>query len=286
MQPKLLIIILIVSSFLSSASVANDSKQSNADWFSSLPRPWQVQPADLEKILPEFQARYPDYKERLRAIAEWRIGTPYKIFNLGEEQGPDPDPIFRLDVSDCTSHVLTSMTLAESTSWQEARRHIIDLHYKPGSTGVTKATYAKRWHYTADRIMHHPMTPEISHNYVPRDKMRSVDIILNKKQDGSEFLALDWSLPVTVHYIPNDLITGELLKQLPALVGVAFVKESYFKMGIVMAHEGMLLDGKYLLHAGQSAKETVQEDFMAYYFTGSGPKFDGIMLYDFKPMTN
>ncbi|MEM0912371.1 MAG: hypothetical protein AAGJ37_15460, partial [Pseudomonadota bacterium] len=76
-------------------------------------------------------------------------------------------------------------------------------------------------------------------------------------------------------------------------------KEAYFDMGIVMAHEGMILDGKSLLHAGQVAKETVIEDFMGYYFKTKDFKlkdsqqqdsqvkearFDGIMLYKLKPL--
>ena len=89
---------------------------------------------------------------------------------------------------------------------------------------------------------------------------------------------------VNVEYIPNDSITNELLQKLPSMIGVAFVKESYFKMGLVMAHEGMLMDGKYLLHAGQIAQQTVIEDFMAYYFPKKGARFDGIMLYELHPL--
>ncbi|SVD89957.1 uncharacterized protein METZ01_LOCUS442811, partial [marine metagenome] len=40
----------------------------------------------------------------MKAIARWRVNTPYEIFKLGEEVDPDPDPIIRLDVSDCTAH--------------------------------------------------------------------------------------------------------------------------------------------------------------------------------------
>ena len=277
MQPKRFIRLLLTALILGNTHIG---AMANYAWISELPKPWLVQQEQLADILPQFHKRYPDYKARLRALAYWRIGTPYKIFNLGEEQKPDTDPIFRLDVSDCTSHILTTMSLANSQSWQQARSSMIDIHYKPIDEQVSP-TYASRWHFTSDRILHHPMTPEITEQHVPIDAQMIAEVTLNMQQDGSEFLNLDWSQSVRVRYIPNQQITIELLAQLPDFIGIAFVKQSYFKMGIITAHEGMLIDQKYLLHAGQDAGETVKQDFMEYYFTKNGAKFDGIMLYDF-----
>jgi hypothetical protein len=253
-------------------------------WLNELPKPWNETDATLGLSLAKFHQQFPNYHERLRALAYWRIGTPYQIFNLGEEQAPDLDPIFRLDVSDCTSHVLTTLSLAESNSWQEARDNLIQIHYKADKYGIKKPDYSKRWHFTADRLLHHKMTPQVSNVYIDKLKLKRTTLLLNEKPDGSEFLDIDWSVMVNVEYIPNDSITNELLQKLPSMIGVAFVKESYFKMGLVMAHEGMLMDGKYLLHAGQIAQQTVIEDFMAYYFPKKGARFDGIMLYELHPL--
>lgn len=253
-------------------------------WLNELPKPWNETEATLGLSLAKFHQQFPNYHERLRALAYWRIGTPYQIFNLGEEQAPDLDPIFRLDVSDCTSHILTTLSLAESNSWQEARDTLIKIHYKADQYGIKKPDYSKRWHFTADRLLHHKMTPQVSHVYIDELKLKRTTLSLNEKPDGSEFLDIDWSVRVKVEYIPNDSITNELLQKLPSMIGVAFVKESYFKMGLVMAHEGMLMDGKYLLHAGQIAQQTVIEDFMTYYFPEGGARFDGIMLYELQPL--
>ena len=272
---KLLFILLLLISFRIGAETTNQ------DWIKTLPKPWLISENEINDLLPEFKNRFPDFKQRIRAIAYWRLGTPYKIFNLGEEQAPDPDPIFRMDVSDCTSHVLTTLSLAHSNSWIEARENMISIHYKASSSGETLPIYTKRWHYTSDRIQNHPLTPSLSEKYVSEDKLQKVSITLNQKVDGSQFLNLDWTDKTEVHYIPNDQITDAMLNKLPGLVGIAFVRKSYFKMGIVTAHEGMLLDGKKLLHAGQDAGLTVMEEFKDYYFTKKGPKFDGIMLFDF-----
>ena len=66
--------------------------------------------------------------------------------------------------------------------------------------------------------------------------------------------------------------------------GVAFVKESYFKMGLVVAHEGMIIDKKNIVHASAEFEKTVLMDFMEYYFINDKPRFDGILIYSFNPI--
>lgn len=301
------VLVFLASALCADAFSAEHSRSKTEQelqvWLNELPKPWNETEETLGHSLAKFHQQFPNYHDRLRALAYWRIGTPYKIFNLGEEQAPDTDPIFRMDVSDCTSHILTTMSLAESESWQQARDTLIQIHYKPDVFGEKKADYTKRWHFTADRLLHHKMTPHVSDVYIDTSKLKRVSLSLNQKQDNSEFLDIAWTRLVNVDYIPSENVSSELLAKLPSLIGVAFVKESYFKMGLVMSHEGMLMDGKYLLHAGQSAGQTVVEDFMAYYFNeqedrlqesksdatvsqgaaSQGAKFDGIMLYELKP---
>lgn len=255
---------------------------SDEAWLATLPAPWTLSQEQMSEILPLFQERFPDFQTRLKHIALWRVGTPYEIFKLGEEVEPDPDPIIRYDVSDCTGHNLTSLAAAKSNSWDEAYANMIDIHYKPDSDGVKRPTYSSRWHYTVDRITMNPNTVDITQSLVPASALDSVNITLNRKDDGEEFLKLDWERNITAFYIPNQAITAELLTKLPQIVGITFVKQKYFKMGIVMAHEGMIIDGKYLLHASQSAGETVKMDFLNYYFPEDGTFFDGIMIFEFK----
>jgi hypothetical protein len=52
-------------------------------------------------------------------------------------------------------------------------------------------------------------------------------------------------------------------------------------MGIVLAHEGYLLDKSRLVHASSEAGKTVNVDFMSYYFREDGALFDGIMVSKF-----
>ena len=273
---SLLMISMMFSLMSCQETITNDK------WLATLPSPWTLTQEQMDEILPQFQQRFPDFQDRLKHIALWRVGTPYEIFKLGEEVEPDLDPIIRYDVSDCTGHNLTSLAAARSSNWDEARQDMINLHYKPDSNGVKQPSYKSRWHYTVDRITMNPNTVDITQSLIPKAALDSVNITLNQKEDGEEFLELDWKRTMTAYYIPNNLITPELMANLPTIVGVTFVKPRYFKMGIVMGHEGMIIDGKYLIHASQSAGETVKLDFLKYYFPEEGAFFGGIMIFEFK----
>lgn len=63
--------------------------------------------------------------ERLLALSERFLGTPYAHSPLGEGEGPDPDPRLRLDRVDCLTFVETVMALALSDSVEDVV-HVLD----------------------------------------------------------------------------------------------------------------------------------------------------------------
>ena len=253
-------------------------------WVDTIPDPWLLSETEFEFYLPQFHERFPNYYDRLKALNLWRVGTPYGLFCLGEESGKDNDPLLRADSSDCTVHVLTTIAFAESFTWQNARDAMVDIHYKMDENGEKKPTYISRWHYTSDRLLHHDRTVDITSSVAHENDLEKVEIELNKKQDGSEFLDLNWSSNETIKFIPTVKITENILLNLPAVSGVAFVKKSYFKMGIVIAHEGYLIDQTNLIHASSEHNKTVNVDFLSYLFNDGDPRFDGIMFYKINPI--
>ena len=273
---RLIIIVSFIYFFITGCS-----GQDPYQWITALPKPWTLSENQVSELLPKFHEHFPNFHQRLKAINIWRVGTPYGIFKLGEEIEPDPDPILRIDTSDCTVHVLTSIAFTNSKDWEQTRNNMIDIHYKADEKGEKFPTFKSRWHYTSDRIKNNPYTQDITRTLLSRNYLDSVRITLNKKSDGSEFLDLDWSSYRTVYYIPNDKINKHFLHSLPEICGIAFVRRSYFGMGIVIAHEGVLIDRSNLIHASSEKKETVNEDFMKYYFRDDGPVFDGLMIYEF-----
>tara|TARA_Y100001970_G_C14221703_1_gene853079 strand:- start:1155 stop:1991 length:837 start_codon:yes stop_codon:yes gene_type:complete len=257
------------------------AKESNGfDWIKSLPKPWELTEKDFSSFLPMFRERFPDFHDRIKALNLWRIGTPYGIFKLGEEKEPDTDPILRIDTSDCTVHVLTTLAFAQSTDWNSSRAAMIDIHYKVNQNGKKEPTFKSRWHYTSDRILNNPHTVNITPRLLSRSKLEEVTIELNRKKDGLEFLDLDWTSSQNILFIPSEMIEQINMQDLPLVCGIAFVKRSYFSMGIVIAHEGYLIDRKSLIHASSNEGKTVKVDFFDYYFKESGPVFDGIMIYE------
>jgi len=90
---------------------------------------------------------------------------------------------------------------------------------------------------------------DITSSVAHENDLEKVEIELNKKQDGSEFLDLNWSSEETIYFIPSEKINENILLKLPQVCGLAFVKREYFKLGIVIAHEGYLIDQTNLIHA-------------------------------------
>ena len=255
-----------------------------SEWIESLPKPWLLSEKEVNEILTEFHRQFPNFEERLKAITVWRIGTPYEIYKLGEEILPDTDQIIRLDVSDCTVHVLTSLAFAQSKTWDEARGKIIKIHYKVDEKGNQIPTYESRWHFTADRILSNTYTVNITNTLVDSFDLENIDLILNVKEDGTELLELDWSRKVQLSFIPNNKVDLELLKKTPQICGITFMKKKYFKNGLAIAHEGILIENKDFIHASSIANKTEKVNFMEYYFNDGKPLFDGIMIYKFVPI--
>ena len=252
----------------------------NYTWVNSLPKPWTLSEKDFDYYLPLFRKNYPQFNSRLTALNLWRVGTPYGIFYLGEESGFDQDPIIRFDTSDCTVHVLTTIALAESSSWEQAKDEMINIHYKPNINGNKKPTYKSRWHFTLDRLMYNPATVDMTSRVVENKPLENINIELNKKEDGSQFLDLDWTSKENISYISTKFVDHGILQRLPQVCGVAFVKESYFNKGIVVAHEGYIINKVNLIHASREQKKTVNVDFMAYLINNGKTRFDGVIFYE------
>ena len=253
-------------------------------WINTLPKPWTLNDQDFEYYMARIHEKYSEFDSRLIAINLWRVGTPYGLYCLGEENEKDDDPIIRYDSSDCTVHVLTTLAYANSYSLEDARKSMIEIHYKVNENNVKVPSYNYRWHFTSDRILNHPMNVNITESIINPQYIERVDIELNKKQNGQLFLDIDWSLNETISFIPSGKINVDVLKNLPSVCGIAFVKKDYFKLGIVMAHEGYVLNRSNLVHASSELKKTVNVDLLDYIKKDGNYRFDGAMFFELDPI--
>ncbi len=233
----------------------------------------ELNSAEINSILKKLRKRFPDKDRRLEALSLLRLGTPYELGCLGEESEKDQDPIFRVDLTDCTAFVLTNAALLHADSMERAEQEMRKVNYR------SEVSFEKRLHFTTDRIDVSPYFDFLT-DQMDKNKIKEKQVILNKiKGDGERLIDIDWEKNTTVKYIPNQYIDEELLSSLPQSTGVAFVDEDRFKLGLDVVHEGLLFDQRYLIHASSDKGEVEKVNFLDYYFQGE-PKFDGIVLYE------
>ncbi|MGB2762184.1 MAG: N-acetylmuramoyl-L-alanine amidase-like domain-containing protein [Minisyncoccales bacterium] len=299
MKKKIILIIIIISFVLlfatiilyqenksfSSVDISSDAlivneNETDWQWVEKQKKLYELTPIEIDLLLKELRERFPDKDERLKAIAVLRLGTPYQLGCLGEESGPDKDPIFRIDVADCTVFVLTNTALVHSQNLEQAREMMKFLNYRPEK----EITYENRLHFTLERNMVSPYFRDLTEEIAGKEKIITKKVILNRiKTDDKRWIDIDWEKEIIIKYVPNKYIDKDFLNiNLPKSIGVAFIKEKYFETGLDVVHEGLLFDGELLIEASSMQKKVVAKDFYDYYFGKDGfiPKFDGIILFD------
>lgn len=242
----------------------------------------QMPEAELDRFLARLHREIPSLEERLKILALRRLGTPYSRDCLGEEAGLDPDPLFRADSTDCTVFILTQVAMAHAASVEDARRNMRSANYRAVETH-RPVRYATRLHFTVDRLDASPYFRNITGELMSEADLEEATVTLNRRADGSRLLPLAWERDVSVSYIPAGRVTDSVLERLPEVAGVALVREKQFEMGVVAAHEGMLLDGRDFVHASSTEGRVVSVPFLEYLFPQSGePLFDGVIFYEFR----
>jgi len=251
---------------------------------------YQFSPTEITALLVQLQKDNPDFQDRFRAIALKRLGTPYSLKPIGDGKGYDANPVFNVSTTNCTAFIITNVALASGRSYEQADSLMAFIHYYPVDKGKNPISYQNRIHYTTHRLLTSDYFYLITDSVANKSKQRTITLILNRQKDGSHFLPLDWEENVKLTYIPRKNITREILSRFPAVCGVGIVRKELFKKGIIIGHEGVVLDGKDFLHASQTAGKIVRENFYNYTQKrrkGNG-KFvcDGIVVYKMLEVEN
>jgi len=253
--------------------------EANRQWIESQEKLYKLTSTEVDLILKEVQYRFLDKTERFKALTSLRLNTPYQFGCLGEEKGRDNDPIFRLDMTDCTAFVLTNAALLHSKNVEEAEEAMRYLNYRPGS----EISFESRLHFTTDRNTVSPYFKDATEKFFCDCELETVKIVLNMvKEDGERLIDIDWEREMVIKYLPSKNITKTSFSNLPKAIGIGFVKEGDEKIGLDIRHEGFLFDGEVLSHASSAEKKVVSVNFFEYYFgaPGSVPRFDGIILFE------
>lgn len=229
--------------------------------------------SELALILPELQKRFPDKADRLKAIAEMYLGAEYFSQPFVDELAK-PLSYRR---TNCTMFVIYATTFLNSSSYQEALTTVKNVHYRDGIVG-----YQTRYHFTTDRISdpNNPYFSAVTEKYVADQSILwQVSLNLNVKDTGGYLLTKlhNWSQPMTIQYIKRSNFSVDKLKALPRTLGVAFVKRSNWPLGVVVGHEGILIDGD-LYHSGSVATGLHKiEDYFREVFPKS--PWEGVIFF-------
>jgi hypothetical protein len=248
-------------------------------WLKQQPPLYRVQdPARIDSFLRQLHVRFPDFNQALSAVARARVGTPYVLGCLGEEKGKDKGPLFRLDVADCTVFVLTSTALARSSSLREAREWMKKLNYYAVAAGEDPVRYENRIHFTEDRLQTSPYFKDITAAVAPAS-VRKVELTLNLTASGKRLIDIPWQKRVTLSYVPAAQVDAAILSRLPSPCGVAFVRQKNLAKGLLVGHEGLVLDRHLLVDASSVKKQVEATDFRTYLQGDPHPYFDGVIFY-------
>jgi len=220
-----------------------------------------------------------DVGSRVAAYAFLQVGTPYQLGPLGEESPPDTDPVIEFKTSDCTVLNLVSTALAHVRETGSERGAMAITNYHRGVIG-----YGTRFHFTTDRLDSCPYFRDIT-RAVAGQACRHRLVTLNRRADGSRWIAIEWSRNREVFYVPREL--GPRFAswydegRLPAAVGVAFVQTSKLADGLDVVHESMLWKGRTFLHASSRTGRVVTMPW-ASFLAGPGRSYDGFVLFEYR----
>ncbi len=232
---------------------------------------------ELDALLPELQRRFPVFDDRVKALAQMYLGAPYVSDPLTNEAAD----WFPYRDTNCTMYILYIEAFAGSRCTAEAREHMRLLHYRGGRVGFTG-----RYHFTEDRITDPANTyfAEATEKYV-RDpqSLRRIALELNRKKDGSLLFGDRlgrWTKKVAFSYVPRAGFTPQMLAPFPRVLGIAFVKKANWDQGLIVGHEGLLIDGD-LYHSSVRRGVIVEKNYLKDGFPVS--QWEGIILFQLIP---
>ena len=267
-------LILVAGVTYAAVDFTNLKQLSNEEFLAKV-NLFDTTPEQLDKVLAELQNRFPDQAARIKAIAEMYLGANYytEPFVVDEKQNWMP-----YDKTNCTMFVLYTTAFLNSRSYNEALEHMRLLHYRGGVVD-----FKNRYHFTEDRISDpaNKYFTNVTEKYVKDPSaLGEVSLTLNKKADGTLLFGDrlgTWTRDVTMKYIKREGFKPEMLKDLPGAIGVAFVKKSNWKIGVIVGHEGFLINGDLYHSSSPTTGLILNKNYLKESFATS--TWEGMFLF-------
>lgn len=206
------------------------------------------------------------WPELLESVSRGLVAGPYLLSPLGEGEGVDPDPRFRLDAFDCTTFVETVLALAACDNPTEAAALLdrIRYHGLPSFQSRSHLIEAQWIPSLVEQGFVEDVTEELG-----GDAVRYVDVVITKRSWKTRRIGRDLALdtpPIGKHRLPMIPI-AKMVSDPPSLPPgtiVNIVREEVPWSPTMIAHQGIVLAAPrtgvaIVRHASPVSKRVIDE---------------------------
>ncbi len=202
-----------------------------------------------------------DLGERIAFLSQQFLGTPYKESTLiGDTKTPET-LVINFEAFDCFTFLDSIEAMRLSHSFTEFHKHLQRVRYKEGIV-----SYEKRNHFFTDWREFNSDTIQDRTVEIGGNKTKTVSKTLNRKDDGSYFLAGITPIEKIISYIPSDDVDETVLTGLETGDYIGIYSEL---QGLDVSHVGIIIKnrlGAIFRHASSAPviRKVVDQDFLEY----------------------
>lgn len=199
--------------------------------------------------------------ERIAFLSRQFLNRPYKDATLiGDVKTPEV-LVINLETFDCFTFLDTIEAMRLSHTFTDFHKKLIGVRYKEGIV-----SYEKRNHFFTDWCAFNKGSIQDMTEPIGGAKIKTVNKALNRKDDGSFFLAGIAPLERTVSYIPSEDVDKTVLADMKTGDYVGIYSEL---QGLDVSHVGIFINNRSGLtfrHASSAPdiRKVVDQDFLTY----------------------
>ena len=250
---------------------------------------WSALPPEARSALLSSESTLP-LRERLLRNSQRFLQTPYALSPLGEGEGVDPDPTFRLDAVDCLTFVEQTVALSLAATPEEMARQLEQLRY------ASTRSYEDRNHLMEAQWLPHNLRKgflvDVTRRYAGEDVVRAEKLLTAYTWSSRTSTALQ--LPRArqprgafgLDLIPLHKVMAHARK-VPSGTLLLVVRDERPLMPTRVTHLGFVVQKRkrtFLRHAARNGYGQVVDEDLETFLTRNGRyttwPVAGVSLYD------
>lgn len=220
----------------------------------------------LDEIMSEA-SKIPDPGLRIGFISGFFIGTPYGDNTLKGAADKEEELVVNLKAVDCFTFIDYVEAMRLSSSFDSFLINLKRIRYRQANVEFTH-----RNHFFTDWALYNSDLVEDITEQIARDRARTVEKVLNQKDDGSFFVpGIGTKKRILIFIYPQD-VDRRITEQLKTGDYVGLYSN---KPGLDVSHVGIAIrdgDRVYLRHASsrEQYRRVLDEDLTEYIKTKDG----------------